>query len=80
MNNESAFPKLTFEVDGQNNYVYRQEGGLTKLEHFSGLAMQGFLANRLEVPTTEGRKLVDFIAKCSVDYALALIAELEKHQ
>ena len=51
--------------------------GLSKREHFAAMAMQGFLSNRLEVPSTEGKKLVDFIAKCSVDYANALLKALE---
>ena len=51
--------------------------GMTIREHFAAMAMQGFLSNRLEVPSTEGKKLVDFIAKCSVDYANALLKALE---
>ena len=52
--------------------------GLTKREHFAAMAMQGFLSNRIEVPSTEGKKLVDFIAKCSIDYADALLKALEE--
>ena len=52
--------------------------GLSKREHFAAMAMQGFLSNRIEVPSTEGKKLVDFIAKCSIDYADALLKALEE--
>ena len=45
--------------------------GLSKREHFAAMAMQGFLSNRIEVPSTK------FIAKCSIDYADALLKALE---
>jgi hypothetical protein len=44
-------------------------GGITKLEHFAGLAMQGYIA-------AGG----DFDAAWSVESAKALLAELEKQQ
>ena len=52
--------------------------GLTKREHFAGLALQGFLANNEAVQSTEGERMVDFIATCSVAYADALLAKLDK--
>lgn len=54
--------------------------GLTKREHFAAMAMQGFLSNRIEVPSTGGKRLEDFIAKCSIDYADALLKALEEQQ
>jgi hypothetical protein len=47
--------------------------GLTKREYFSGLAMQGMMANQ-NLTSTEN----DTIAKWSVEIADALLAELEK--
>jgi hypothetical protein len=49
--------------------------GLTKLEHFAGLAMQGHLAGDLECIATAKQ-----VATASVEYARALLAELEKQQ
>jgi hypothetical protein len=49
--------------------------GLTKLEHFAGLAMQGILADDLK-PLCTARQL----AKISVENARALLAELENEQ
>ena len=46
--------------------------GLTKREHFAGLAMQGFAA--CDVPPST----LDDVAKCSVAWADALLAELDK--
>jgi hypothetical protein len=50
-------------------------GGLTKLEHFAGLAMQGYAAADTELDHTAG-----LIAQWSVENAKALLAELEKQQ
>ena len=49
--------------------------GLTKLEHFAGLAMQGHLAGDIECIATS-----EEVAEQSVIYAKALLKELEKHQ
>jgi hypothetical protein len=46
--------------------------GLTKREHFAGLAMQGFAA--CDVPPST----LDDVAKCSVAWADALLDELDK--
>lgn len=57
-------------VDG-----YTQDG-MTLLEHYAGLAMQGMLAN---VGILEQAGLdVTKVAVDAIDYAQALIAELEK--
>jgi len=48
--------------------------GLTKREHFAGLAMQGMLATRDYV----GDEYSTACAKLSVSYADALLKELEK--
>lgn len=63
--------------DGTKNTSYDPEcQGLTKLEHFAGLAMQGLLA-------TNGRdgdfyKSMDDVAKPAIQAAKALLAELEQ--
>ena len=49
--------------------------GLTKLEHFAGLAMQGLLANSNEEVNNLMEKQV---AEVSLSYAKALLTELEK--
>lgn len=46
--------------------------GMTLRQHYAGLAMQGLLA---DPETTAG---ADLVAKVSVQYADALLAELEK--
>lgn len=47
--------------------------GLTKREHFAGLALQGFIAR------ANGRIEEGNVAECSVRYADALLAELENN-
>jgi hypothetical protein len=74
--NESAFP------GGVNqNYTDRGQGeptqyGLTKLEYFAGLAMQGIMGNSCALPETDQH--FKNIAQDAVFTARALIAELEK--
>lgn len=53
--------------------------GLTKLEYFAAMAMQGLLAkNGHYYPDTQGAE--DFIAVASVRYAKFVLAELNKEQ
>ena len=47
--------------------------GLTKREHFAGLAMQGLLSGDIEDNLTIGH-----IATCSVEIADALLKEINK--
>ena len=68
-------------VDSSTTYL-----GLTKREHFAGLAMQGVLSNPeiLELLATEkemlnaNTKLSDLISKWSRAQADSLLAELDK--
>jgi hypothetical protein len=53
---------------------FNRTGGLTKREHFAGLAMQGLLSNLRNAQTTTS----ELCATASVEAADALIAELEK--
>ena len=55
--------------------------GLTKLEHFAGLAMQGMLASKYY--SDFAGKYADHtvgIAACAVDHAEALLAQLEEEK
>jgi hypothetical protein len=72
-NSERAVYPMVYTAD-QYKGAYYVTTGLTKLEHFAGLAMQGHLAGDLEF---YGAKEV---AENSVEYAKALLAELEKQQ
>lgn len=49
-----------------NQYVVKGEKGLTKREHFAGLAMQGILAGKIQTDTT-------FVAQFAIDCADELI-------
>lgn len=65
-------PAMPFE-GGQNNGL-EPSSGLTKLEHFAAMAMQGILAS----PTTSADTTLADIAKISVLAADKLLKELEK--
>jgi hypothetical protein len=64
---EGVYPMMYNAVE--SNRACYENHGLTKLEHFAGLAMQGYIA-------AGG----DFDAAWSVASAKALLAELEKEQ
>ena len=72
-----AMPSGKIDIDAPlggdpfGNYTVKSLG-LTKREHFAGLAMQGFAA--CDVPPST----LDDVAKCSVAWADALLAELDK--
>ena len=73
---EPAYPSPI--AAGPSGDVYTAFGGyaapgMTKLEHYAGLAMQGLCANS-ELASLDSEK----VAKWSVDQAKALIAEIEK--
>jgi hypothetical protein len=68
--NEPAFP-----VPNEANV--NQQEGLTKLEYFAGLAMQGAISSeRNDFAFSVHEKRAQFAVEC----AKALIAELEKAQ
>jgi hypothetical protein len=58
------------EISEIETYPY----GLTKREYFAGLAMQGWIACQSETFRGEA----DSVARRAVEYADALLAELEK--
>ena len=61
--------------DPLGNY-YVEANGLTKLEHFAGLAMQGILASpNLNIDLAE-----KLIAEAAIVQAKALLEELEKQK
>ena len=65
--NEPTFAKAAFyHPDGG---VDSPQQGLTKREYFASMALQGLLANEREV---------SYIAKKAVDYADALIKQLNE--
>ena len=77
MNNSDkpASPVSFRRRDGSGVYVEMTYKGLTKLEHFSGVAMQGFLARYGNDEHTDVQ-----IADWSVSQAEALLARLDKEQ
>lgn len=64
-------PAMPTQVNGGDLY-----GGLTKREHFAGLAMQGILANTKYEPPR--RDKLSRMAIDAVSAADALLAELDK--
>ena len=51
--------------------------GLTKREHFAGLAIQGLIANSYGDSWSDEQRVKQY-SKQAVDYADALLAELDK--
>ncbi len=72
-----AFP-TSFDADHNGNVLNYASNGLTKLEYFAGLAMQGILANNASFPHTTQHFIN--IASDAKTAATTLITELEKHQ
>lgn len=60
--------------DGSSELPYAKHDGLTIRQYFAGLAMQGLCANSVPGPHHKS----DFLAMEAVQYADALIAELNK--
>lgn len=65
-------PKYTKEI-----FRHQAKGGLTKREHFAGLAMQGYISADY---TANSGMPFDSMALWSVKMADALIAELNRTQ
>lgn len=68
-NGGPAFPTLTFELDGQGNYVYCQENGISKLDYFAAEAMKAHLSHW-------GRQ--DGMESVVFDIAESMLAESDK--
>lgn len=66
--NENAFP--VFGEEGRNTFCHY---GLTKREYFAAQAMQGMIASNEWIADTLER-----VSKTAIEYADALIAELNK--
>lgn len=66
---EPAFPTFGNAGDG----MYAEADGMTLREWFAGQALNGYLASY-----TQGDVSADQAAKCAVELADALLAELEK--
>lgn len=71
--NKTAFPVEYTEYE-HGLPVKKVTEGLTKLEYFAGLAMQGMLSN---IPSDTNR---EYISLRAVLFAEALIKQLEKEQ
>lgn len=69
MKNSPAFPQIL--VNERGSVI---EGGLTKRELFAAMAMQATLSRN----PGEVRFTADSVAVASIEYADALLAELEK--
>lgn len=70
--NDPAFPAQPTQYSGDSLSLNAHQG-LTRLEYFAGLAMQGLLANPYWEPDT----IEEGTALC-VKWSAALICELEK--
>lgn len=74
-----ALPTPYMDMQNVSGELYCDNNGLTKLEHFAGLAMQGMLASKYY--SDFAGKYADHtvgIAVCAVDHAQALLAQLDK--
>ena len=75
--NEQAFPCINPKFDGNWNKEPVVEG-LTKLEYFSGLAMQGLCANQIIIdPDSDHQHTPKMVAEDAISTAKALLKELE---
>lgn len=70
--NKSAFPTQCGDARNGVNL----DGGLTKLEYFAGLAMQGIIAHKFD---EDGENCEGTIAD-AIEYAKELIKQLENVQ
>jgi hypothetical protein len=68
---------VPFDVSDRGALMPRLECGMTLLEHYAGLAMQGLLANNNIVDGLDEAGAT-WVAKRSAIAAKALIAELER--
>lgn len=74
---KSAFP-TEMEVHTAFGSTKRTEIGLSKREHFAGLAMQGLISSFTEKASNGrcGTEIKETI-KCAIDYADELLKQLE---
>jgi len=72
---EQAFPRMVEMTwyESTERYQVENQGGLTKLEYFAGLAMQGLCARQLPSHINN-----EAVVDISVSLARALLDELEK--
>jgi hypothetical protein len=65
----------------QNYELLEGQEGMTLREHYAGLAMQGLLSSaEIHRRTNDKRMQKEIAAEYAVEYADALIAELEKQE
>lgn len=78
--NDPINPTSKFEVHrihGQENDVAMMRGGLTKLEYFAAMAMQGLLSTEGSY-FPDNQSTGDLVAEAAVKYADALIKALNE--
>lgn len=73
LRDQPAFPeRITGELNDQGRWVPDCVSGLTKREWFAGMALQALITyGRVPIGKSE-------VAKCAIDYADALLSELDK--
>lgn len=75
-----ARPIITYYDDCGTTQSEMHSEGLTKREHFAGLAMQGVLADchiMNEIRCDDDLDTAEFVAGLAVEYADALLSALE---
>jgi hypothetical protein len=74
--NKSAFPVADTVANGERYEPLNT--GLTKLEYFAGIAMQGMLSNGYEFRNYIGEK--ELVAKLAIEHAKELLKQLEEEK
>ena len=82
MNNADmpAMPQTEESYNAAGEYILEVRGGLTKREHFAAMAMQGVLSgvNGDADLHNSAEEWKEDVASASVEFADALLAELER--
>lgn len=84
--NQPAFPVLEMQSVAGNQFLDCTAAGLSKREHFAGLAMQGLLSciemqRWLQTDSRyTGQNFAEVVAINSVEFADSLLTELSKPQ
>jgi hypothetical protein len=79
MKNDPAFPVDVYEYNSiGDKFLQEAHIGLTKREYFAAKAMQALVTKSHGQDSIGGAKGVPLIAKYAVEFADALIKELEK--
>jgi len=71
----AAFPTIARENDGQGNYCYYSEGGMTLRDWFAGQALAGLVADSSYDPKD---KYNEYASRFCYTIADAMLAERER--